>query len=110
MTSQQWLTDDDFAPDSETKSIWWHILVIIVPDQVRFKNNASLYITGVGRSLIKFNDSDDITMNTYLACATKSIYGVLFQVFNASPTGMRIFVFGSYYANFKRFLTLSCVR
>ncbi len=27
MTSQRWLTDKDFAENSDTKSIWWHYLV-----------------------------------------------------------------------------------
>merc|ERR1719473_27114 len=35
MTSQQWLT-----PEDVTQSIWWHYLVVIVPDNVDFKRNA----------------------------------------------------------------------
>jgi hypothetical protein len=31
VTSQKWLTDEDFSPDSESKSIWWHILLVLVP-------------------------------------------------------------------------------
>ena len=27
VTSQRWLTDADFSPDSTAKSIWWHMLV-----------------------------------------------------------------------------------
>jgi hypothetical protein len=27
MTSQRWLTDADFSPNSDAKSIWWHYLV-----------------------------------------------------------------------------------
>lgn len=80
MTSQRWLTDADFTDDSQAKSVWWHILIVIVPDELKFRQNATLYITGRGMTVIKFNDSDDITGATYLACASKSIVGVLFQV------------------------------
>jgi hypothetical protein len=30
MTSQRWLTDADFSPSSDAKSIWWHMLVVRV--------------------------------------------------------------------------------
>lgn len=83
MTSQKWLTDADFTPDSEAKSIWWHILIIIVPDQIRFKNNASLYITGNGMGVPQYNGSDDAILATVLACSIGSITGVLFQVSHA---------------------------
>ena len=45
MTSQQWLTPDQFSNTSDSGSIWWHILVVIVPDKVQYTSNASLYIT-----------------------------------------------------------------
>ena len=37
MTSQQWLTPSDFAVSSESGSIWWHYLTIIVPDNLKHK-------------------------------------------------------------------------
>jgi hypothetical protein len=46
MTSQKWLDDADYAPDSRTKSIWYHTLVVIVPDNLKHFRNASLWITG----------------------------------------------------------------
>jgi len=30
MTSQRWLTDADFSPSSNSKSLWWHYLVILI--------------------------------------------------------------------------------
>lgn len=48
MTSQRWLTDADFSPESESGSIWWHYLVVIVPDEVKYTRNATLWITGGG--------------------------------------------------------------
>ena len=35
MTSQQWLTEVDFSVGSQAGSVWWHYLVVIVPDDVR---------------------------------------------------------------------------
>ena len=49
VTSQQWLTPEDFSNTSSSGSIWYHILVVIVPDEVKYKNNASMYITGLGQ-------------------------------------------------------------
>jgi hypothetical protein len=42
MTSQAWLTDADFSADSQAKSIWWHYLVVIVPDEVNLLNISPL--------------------------------------------------------------------
>lgn len=80
MTSQKWLTDADFAPTSQAKSIWWHILIIIVPDVIRFKNNGSLYITGNAQGMVYWNSSEDAILAQVLACSMNSITGVLFQV------------------------------
>ena len=30
---QQWLTPDQFSNTSDSGSIWWHMLVVIVPDK-----------------------------------------------------------------------------
>jgi PhoPQ-activated pathogenicity-related protein len=46
MTSQKWLNEEDYAPNSRTKSIWYHSLLVIVPDNIRHYRNASLWITG----------------------------------------------------------------
>lgn len=46
MTSQRWLTDDVFSNSSDSGSLWWHILVVVVPNDVVFLRNASLYISG----------------------------------------------------------------
>ena len=41
MTSQQWLTSKDVS-----RSIWWHYLVVVVPDEIIHKTLSGLYITG----------------------------------------------------------------
>jgi hypothetical protein len=81
MTSQRWLTDSDFSADSQSHSIWWHWLVIVVPDEVRWKQNATLYITGGtnGNGLPDY-DGEDIVLAAGLALTTGTITGVLFQV------------------------------
>jgi PhoPQ-activated pathogenicity-related protein len=82
MTSQRWLTDAEFAPDSESSSIWWHWLVIIVPEDIRFKSNATLYITGDRNKQGNLPDYDgeDIILSAGIAVSTGTIVGVLFQV------------------------------
>ena len=79
MTSQRWLTDADFVANSPGKSIWWHILIVIVPDQIRFKNNGTLYIKGYGMG-IPPNNVKDVVLTTIMACSVGTITGVLFQV------------------------------
>jgi hypothetical protein len=49
MTSQQWLTPEDFSNTSSSNSIWYHILVVIVPDEIKYKSNGSLYVFGTRR-------------------------------------------------------------
>lgn len=81
MTSQRWLTDADFDPSSEAKSLWWHILAIIVPDQIRFKNNGSLWITdGYNHAQLPGGNDEQILLAASLACETGTISGSLYQV------------------------------
>lgn len=81
MTSQAWLTDADFAPTSQAKSIWWHYLVVIVPDEVKWTRNASLWITGGSQGSGKpAKNDEDIILSAALATSTGCITGALFQV------------------------------
>ena len=83
MTSQRWLTDDDFSPSSDAKSLWWHYLVVIVPDNYDpTSKNASLWITGgdVHSGPPQAQD-EDIFLSAALATNTGLITGALFQVF-----------------------------
>jgi len=91
VTSQQWLTPETFANTSSSGSIWYHILVVIVPDEVKYKNNASIYITGTGQpnpdgsNLPTANDGD-IRTTAALAVSTGIITGCLFQIPNEHTT------------------------
>jgi len=87
MTSQAWLTPADFSNTSDSSSIWWHILVVIVPDEIKYKNNGSLYITGgsMGSSLPDAKN-EDIMVAAALAGGSGVITGALFQVPNEHVT------------------------
>jgi PhoPQ-activated pathogenicity-related protein len=101
LTSQQWLTPDQFSNTSDSGSIWWHMLVVIVPDKVQYTTNASLYITGWSMpkqqedgswSSIPTAKDEDIQVASALAMSTGQITGALFQIpdekviFSGDPT------------------------
>jgi len=87
MTSQRWLTDEDYAADSQAKSIWWHYLVVIVPDNLKYTRNASIWITGGGQgSGFPSASDEDILVSAALACSVGSVTAVLFQVPNEHIT------------------------
>jgi PhoPQ-activated pathogenicity-related protein len=87
MTSQKWLTEEDFSPDSDAKPLWWHYLIVIVPDDVKFERNASLWVTG-GSVTSGFPDArdEDVFLAATLAMETSSIMGCLFQIPNEHTT------------------------
>ena len=82
----QWLTPADFSNTSQSSSIWYHIMVIIVPDEVKYQNNGSLYITGWsmpspdGSSGMPNAKDEDIRVAAALAVSTGIITGCLFQI------------------------------
>ena len=53
-TSQTWL-----SPDLVSRSEWWHQLLIIVPDEIKVLDTATLWITG------KDNDDGDVVSIEY---------------------------------------------
>ena len=82
MTSQQWLT-----PADVTGSIWWHYLVVIVPDNVNYKRNATLYITGGDNGGgLPDPGGEDIVLASALAMGTGTITTALFQIPNQCVT------------------------
>ena len=40
MTSQTWL-----SPEEVSRSVWWHILVVVVPHNLRITDMATLWVT-----------------------------------------------------------------
>ena len=82
-TSQQWLTSDD-----SSQSIWWHILVIVIPNEVRYPNSPFLWITGGDNDddpIPKVASQDMIVVGDF-AVQTKTIGAALFQVPNSPIT------------------------
>ena len=63
MTSQQWLTYNDVS-----RSIWWHYLVVVVPDKIEFPGIAGVWVTG-GSNNDGYPDigSEDIELTVTLA-------------------------------------------
>lgn len=81
MTSLRWLTDADFAESSNSKSLWWHYLVVIVPNNVVYTKNATLWITGGSvTDGAPSPDSEDIIAAAALAMSSGMITGSLFGV------------------------------
>lgn len=87
MTSQTWMTDDDFAETSSAKSLWWHYLVVIVPDEIKFKRNATMWITGGNQGMgVPSGSDEDIVIAASLSMGMGVIVGALFQIPNERMT------------------------
>jgi PhoPQ-activated pathogenicity-related protein len=86
LTSQRWLSDSDFSANSEAKSLWWHYLMVIVPDDLKFKSNGSLWITGGNMGSVPKIDDEDMVVSAALAVTTGTITGALFQIPNEHIT------------------------
>ncbi|CAI8014093.1 Autocrine proliferation repressor protein A, partial [Geodia barretti] len=78
LTSQLWL-----SPGEVSRAIWWHYLVINIPDEIEFGDTGFLYITGGsntnGRPDIT---SEDCLLTTLMAVGTNTVTATLFQVPN----------------------------
>lgn len=80
MTSQQWLTPEDCS-----RSVWWHMMVIIVPSNLNpaYAKNATLYITGLSNEGSWPDNTDEDLVNTAtLAMGIGTIAATLYQVPN----------------------------
>lgn len=91
MTSQQWLTDDDFNSSSPSKSIWTHQLVVVIPTDLEVglgsvdADTAFLWIAG-GQNSYPVSpispDNDEVHFAALVAIAGNSPAAVLKQVPN----------------------------
>lgn len=94
MTSQKWLTKAE-----SSRPIWWHILVVIVPDNLASEHNdtAAVWITGGNNegNPIPSADDEDILVASELAVGAQMVVASLFQipnqhiVFPSDPTQKR---------------------
>ena len=80
MTSQRWLTDADFSSNSEGGSVWWHYLVVIVPENLQYTRNGTIWITGMGQHSVPDSGNEDVILSAALATNVGLVTGVLFQV------------------------------
>jgi len=86
MTSQTWLTEDDFAEGSKHYHTWWHFLTVIIPENVDYANGGMMWITGGSNNGANTNpagpDTDDIQIPGRIACNTRTVAVSLFQIPN----------------------------
>ena len=87
LTSQAWLTDEVFASDSDCKSVWWHMLFVVVPSNVAYSRNATMYVSGMSNNnALPGADDEDIKIAAYLAMGTQAVSAVLFHIPNQHTT------------------------
>ena len=101
MTSQTWLSEDHFAPGSAARSVWWHLMLVIVPDGVvDHPDKVLMYMTNGGNDGTgsmgstqmcsdpqKFFPSDeDVVLVSAVATKARTIAAVLFQIPNEPCT------------------------
>lgn len=87
VTSQRWLSDADFSPDSQSGSIWYHFLVVIVPDDIKYTSNGTIWITGgSNNNNIPDAKSEDVALAASLAMGMGTITGSFFQIPNEHTT------------------------
>mmetsp|Transcript_25094 Transcript_25094/g.47164 ORF Transcript_25094/g.47164 Transcript_25094/m.47164 type:complete len:523 (+) Transcript_25094:89-1657(+) len=78
VTSQQWLT-----PEDVDRSVWWHYLMVIIPSNVNWQRNASMYVTGWSNTDGYPTAADeDIRVASALSVGAGTITGAFFQVPN----------------------------
>jgi PhoPQ-activated pathogenicity-related protein len=78
MTSQKWLSEKYVD-----RSIWWHYVVSIVPDELEFNDKSIVFIGGGSNTDdIPNIENDLVILGSKLALNTKSIVTVLFQIPN----------------------------
>lgn len=90
MTSLQWLTPQDVS-----RSIWWHMLVIIVPNNLIHENalNGTMWVTGGSNENTVWPtvEDEDIIIASSIAMSTGTISAAIFQtpnehlVFSSDP-------------------------
>lgn len=78
MTSQTWLSSAKVS-----QSVWWHYMVINIPDKLQFPDTAFLYITGgSNHDGVPDITSSDCLLTTVMAFATGTVTATLFQIPN----------------------------
>jgi len=78
-TSQQWLT-----PEDTSHPFWWHIMVVVVPEQLEVYDTSMLWITDGDNSDDFIPDLTDYNMLVVadMATSSKMVCAALFQIPN----------------------------
>ena len=84
LTSQTWLSTDDWGATWGGKDAqWWHVMYIITPSVVESEDFLSIYITdGTNSDPVPSSSSENIAVMAALAMATGQVQVVLLQVPN----------------------------
>jgi len=84
MTSQRWLTRADWSNEHGGDNLWFHFMMVIVPDKLHYKDHALLWITGGhnGVNSVPKNDSADVMTVASVAVHNGVVGAALFQVPN----------------------------
>ena len=78
MTSQTWLT----ANDSD-RSVWWHYMAVVVPDELDYKSNGVIWVTGNSNTdSIPTGLNEDEALCISIALGDKVVCTVLWQIPN----------------------------
>ena len=97
MTSQTWLPEHLFEPWplSPSRSVWWHLMVVIVPDKpLKFKDIVLMYMTGgdnkgtgsPGSDPSAVASDEDVVLMAAVATRVGMVGAVLFQIPNQPCT------------------------
>lgn len=84
VTSQVWLTEDDWGADyGGANAEWWHIVYVIVPSNNENPNWRLMYVTdGKNTDIVWPANGEDLGATSQLAMATGQVSVCLFQVPN----------------------------
>lgn len=83
MTSQAWLTPADWqSVNGPPGNLWWHYMLVVVPDKIAFTDAAFMYITGGDNkpSSLPTKDSEPARIAADFAVNTGLISTVLYKV------------------------------
>jgi PhoPQ-activated pathogenicity-related protein len=84
MTSQAWLTSADWHFADGSSPLWWHYMLVVVPDKVLYPDTGFIWITGGQNSVgdLPTNDTEDAFVTSALAVNAGCVGAALFQVPN----------------------------
>lgn len=80
MTSHQWL-----SPDKVTRTLWWHFMTIVIPDNIVYPDVGCLYITGGSNNNDPVDPARDAELVLVRTVATR--VGIVCAIQRQNPNG-----------------------